>query len=288
VNAYNAIAVKEMIVNAIVHRDYERNEPVEVLVESKCITVTSPGGLIAEIAAQVGEQPFQQAIAEHRGSIKGYRNPAISDLFYGGGQMDRRGSGLSDMVVLTANNNGAVTFGPEVDNQQFTVTMEARPEAVDEITNTALPITEETLEALRTEYQLPRLDALRVVVSSLLDRSGFFGQKDISFGAKRRDAECFTGERDPGTGGGSLPRLVHHVLRFRRCVVTAVSGDRCQETLHRGPVRQRCGGAGLRRGSEGSFRAPLFRDWHSLLLPVPIFVSPPELRADPPMLGDDP
>ena len=143
VNAYNAIAVKEMIVNAIVHRDYERHEPVEVLVEPKCITVTSPGGLIAEIAAQVGEQPFQQAIAEHRGSIKGYRNPAISDLFYGGGQMDRRGSGLSDMVVLTANNNGAVTFGPSEDNQQFTVTMQARPEAVDEITNTALPITEE-------------------------------------------------------------------------------------------------------------------------------------------------
>jgi hypothetical protein len=39
----------------------------------------------------------------------------------------------------------------------------------------------------------PRLDALRVVVSSLLDRSGFFRQKDISVGAKRRDAECFTG-----------------------------------------------------------------------------------------------
>ena len=145
VSAYNGIAVKEMIVNAIVHRDYERNEPVEVLVEPKCITVTSPGGLIAEIAAQVGELPFQQAIAEHRGSIKGYRNPAISDLFYGGGQMDRRGSGLSDMVVLTANNNGAVTFGPSADNQQFTVTMQARPEAVDEITNTALPITEETV-----------------------------------------------------------------------------------------------------------------------------------------------
>ena len=142
-NAYNAIAVKEMIVNAIVHRDYERDEPVEVLVEPKCITVTSPGGLIAEIAAQVGEQPFQQAIAEHRGLIKGYRNPAISDLFYGGGQMDRRGSGLSDMVGLTVNNNGVVTFGPSADNQQFIVTMEARPEAVDEITNTALPIAEE-------------------------------------------------------------------------------------------------------------------------------------------------
>ena len=145
VNVYNPIAVKEMIVNAIVHRDYERAESVEIRVEPKSITVISPGGLIAEIAAQVGEQSFQKAVTEHRGSIKGYRNPAISDLFYGGGQMDRAGSGLSDMVVLTVNNNGSVTFGPTEDNRQFIVIMDARPEAVDEITNTALPITEEVV-----------------------------------------------------------------------------------------------------------------------------------------------
>ena len=113
VNAYHPLAVKEMIVNAIVHRDYERDEPVEIRVEPKSITVISPGGLIAEIAAQVGGQPFQQAVTEHRGSIKGYRNPAISDLFYGGGQMDRAGSGLSDMVVLTVNNNGSVELRPD-------------------------------------------------------------------------------------------------------------------------------------------------------------------------------
>jgi hypothetical protein len=38
-----------------------------------------------------------------------------------------------------------------------------------------------------------------------------------------------------------------YVLRFRRCFVTAVSGDRRQEALHRTPVRQRCGSAGFRR-----------------------------------------
>ncbi|NOG73927.1 transcriptional regulator [Roseicella sp. DB1501] len=145
VNAYNALAVKEMIVNAIVHRDYERDEPVEVVVEPRAITVTSPGGLVEEIAAQVGARSLQEAIAERSGPIKGYRNPAISDLFYGGGQMDRRGSGLSDMVVLTANNNASVSFGPTAGNRQFVVRMEARPEAVDEITNTALPTTEETV-----------------------------------------------------------------------------------------------------------------------------------------------
>jgi hypothetical protein len=145
VNAYDGIAIKEMLVNAIVHRDYDRNETVQVVVEPKSITVTSPGGLIEEIAVQVGGQSFQEAIAERTSPIKGYRNPAISDLFYGGGQMDRRGSGLSDMVLATVNNNGSVTFGPSSDNTMFTVTIEARPEAVDEITNTALPIAEETV-----------------------------------------------------------------------------------------------------------------------------------------------
>jgi hypothetical protein len=145
VNAYNAIAIKEMLVNAIVHRDYDRDEAVQVVVEPKSITVTSPGGLIEEIAAQVREQSFQDAIAARTSPIKGYRNPAISDLFYGGGQMDRRGSGLSDMVLATVNNNGSVNFGPSPDNTRFTVTIEARPEAVDEITNTALPIAEETV-----------------------------------------------------------------------------------------------------------------------------------------------
>jgi hypothetical protein len=59
--------------------------------------------------------------------------------------MDRRGSGLSDMVLLTVNNNGIVSFGPSPDNALFVVTINARPEAVDEITNTALPIAEETV-----------------------------------------------------------------------------------------------------------------------------------------------
>ena len=145
VSAYNAIAIKEMIVNAIVHRDYNIDESIQVEVQPKSITVISPGGLIAEIAAQVGDLSFQEIIAGRTNPIKGYRNPAISDLFYGGGQMDRRGSGLSDMVLATVNNNGSVAFGPSPDNRQFIVTIEARPEAVDEITNTALPVAEETV-----------------------------------------------------------------------------------------------------------------------------------------------
>lgn len=145
VSAYNAIAIKEMIVNAIVHRDYDRTEPVLVAATTNSITVTSPGGLVDDIVIQMGSQSLQDAIAERSRLIKGYRNPAISDLFYGGGQMDRRGSGLSDMLLATVNNNGLLTFGPTTDNRSFVVSMQARPESIDEITNTAMPLVEGTV-----------------------------------------------------------------------------------------------------------------------------------------------
>jgi hypothetical protein len=145
VSAYSPLVLKETIVNAIVHRDYDADEPVRVVASAHAITVTSPGGLIDEVAVQVGQQSLQEAIATRVTPIKGYRNPAISDLFYGGGQMDRRGSGLSDIVLLTANNNGSVSFGPSPDNRHFTVRLEARPEAVDEVTNTAIPISGRTV-----------------------------------------------------------------------------------------------------------------------------------------------
>ena len=161
VNAYNPIAVKEMIVNAVVHRDYDRREPIVVAVEPGFVRVTSPGGLVEEVAAQVGSQSFQEAIVERTGAIKGYRNPAISDLFYGGGQMDRRGSGLSDIVRLTANNNASVSFGPVENNQRFSVVLEARPEAVDEITNTALPVANETV---RYSSNLLAIEAMPALV----------------------------------------------------------------------------------------------------------------------------
>jgi hypothetical protein len=182
VSAYDAIAVKEMIVNAIVHRDYDREEAVQVVVEPKSITVVSPGGLVDEITIQVGEKSFQDAIAERTSPIKGYRNPAISDLFYGGGQMDRRGSGLADMVLATVNNNGSVAFGPSDDNHQFIVTIEARPEAIDEITNTAMPIAKETV---RYSSNLVPIEAMpskvwHVATSAQSNRSFYRSTEDLA------------------------------------------------------------------------------------------------------------
>src|SRR5262249_13716710 len=72
--------------------------------------------------------------------IKGYRNPVIADLFYGAGAMDKAGSGLADVYQLVSDNAGNVHFGPTPNNSAFEVTIYCRPEAVDEITQTASPL----------------------------------------------------------------------------------------------------------------------------------------------------
>lgn len=136
--SYSPLALKEMIVNALVHRDYERDEPVKIAITPASIKTLSPGGLVDVVLAQMYDAELEALIKSGRRSIKGYRNPVISDLFYGGGQMDHTGSGLSDMWRETVNNNGDVTFGPAVGNTQFEVAIRARQEAVDDITNTAV------------------------------------------------------------------------------------------------------------------------------------------------------
>lgn len=131
------LAIKETLVNALVHRDYALQESITVEVAPGRIEVISPGGLIAEVKAQTEGKTIEDVIAGGTHGIKGYRNPVISDLFYGGGQMDRAGSGLADLWLQTVNNNGEAHFGPNAENTCFKVVLLARPEAVDEITNTA-------------------------------------------------------------------------------------------------------------------------------------------------------
>lgn len=137
VHAYDPLVLKEVIVNALVHRDYSSSQPVVITVYAEHIIVSNPGGLIPEVSAQTNGLSIEQAIREGSRGIKGYRNPVISDLFYGGGQMDRKGSGLSDILRLSKENAAKANFGPTPDNDIFKVTVYARPEAADKITNTA-------------------------------------------------------------------------------------------------------------------------------------------------------
>ncbi len=141
---YPPDALREIVVNALVHRDYEKNEPIVVEIEQNCIRVRNPGGLVQDVIEQMTATPhseirdtFETKIKGGARGIQGYRNPVVSDLFYGTADMERAGSGLPDVWQKCNENKNEVNFGPNDDNTAFEITISRRPEAVDTITGTA-------------------------------------------------------------------------------------------------------------------------------------------------------
>ena len=61
----------------------------------------------------------------------------IADLFYGAAEMEKAGSGLSDVWKESEENKNEVSFGPIDNNTAFEITISRRPEVVDAITRTA-------------------------------------------------------------------------------------------------------------------------------------------------------
>lgn len=137
---YDPIALKEVIVNSFVHRDYEINEINIIEIYADKIVVKNPGGLTDEVKPYFEDEIMYEEIKKGRRGIKGYRNPVLADLFYSSGDMDKRGSGLYDVVTRINQNSGFVEFGPNLENTKFQVEIWSRPEAIDEVTNTASPI----------------------------------------------------------------------------------------------------------------------------------------------------
>lgn len=146
---YPPDALREIVVNALVHRDYEISGPIVVEIEQTCIRVQNPGGLIPEVERQVKRAPdgeiapdalqiaFENQIKGGIRGIKGYRNAVVADLFYGAGTMEKAGSGLSEVWRSGQENNNEVHFGPDPNNKAFEITIHRRSEVVDEVTRTA-------------------------------------------------------------------------------------------------------------------------------------------------------
>lgn len=157
VTPYDPIALKEVVVNSLVHRDYEFPEPNTIEVRPDVIYVRNPGGLIEEVRHYFEDEVMIDEIRRGRRGIKGYRNPVLADLFYGAGAMDKRGSGLFDVVDRVRQNGGRVDFEPNLANTDFTVILQCRPEAVDEITRTAVPFKVITTKFSSNILQFQRL-----------------------------------------------------------------------------------------------------------------------------------
>ena len=137
---YPPLALKEVVVNALVHRDYAATNRIVIDVMASSIRIRNPGGLVDEVQRRVEAGSIEEEIRRGRRGIKGYRNPVLADLFYGSGEMDKAGSGLSDVYKTVRSNGGDVRFGPTENNDGFEVVIMTRPEAVDEVTGTATPV----------------------------------------------------------------------------------------------------------------------------------------------------
>jgi predicted HTH transcriptional regulator len=124
---YAPLALKEVVVNALVHRDYSVDATVTVEIGPDSVRIINPGGLVDEVQRTLEPYSLEGEIRRGRRGIKGYRNPVLADLFYGSGEMDKAGSGLSDLYRLVRENGGDVRFGPSDDNAAFVVEIFAAP-----------------------------------------------------------------------------------------------------------------------------------------------------------------
>lgn len=136
---YPKIALRELCINALVHRSYSGPEKLLVQLERNCIRISNPGGLVEEVAEKV-HTTLQQQIEAGATGIKGYRNSVVADLFCGAGRMEKRGSGLPDVHRSVTKNGGKVFFGPTEDNKLFKAIIYRRAEEVDTATGTATPV----------------------------------------------------------------------------------------------------------------------------------------------------
>ncbi len=137
---YPTLALKEIIVNSLVHRDYRIDKPIVIEITENFILFQSPGGLVEEVKRQLGSETLEDDIRKGKKGIKGYRNPVLADLFYGSGAMDKEGSGLSDVLTQVTLNSSSITFGPTFDEGSFEVKIYRRLEEVDPHTLTATPL----------------------------------------------------------------------------------------------------------------------------------------------------
>jgi predicted HTH transcriptional regulator len=98
---YPQLALKELLVNALVHRSYEQGERLRIDIDEKFLRLLNPGGLVPSVFQRVNTR-LQEEIALGNRGIKGYRNPVIADVFYGAGAMDKEGSGDQSNVHYRA------------------------------------------------------------------------------------------------------------------------------------------------------------------------------------------
>ncbi len=107
--AYPPRALVELLVNMLVHRDYEVAEPSSIeLFPGSEIVFTNPGALTQKIAGKVTLENDGRIILSE--GITDQRNPSLCDIFFGISAMERAGTGLIDVGELMQAGGGGSAF----------------------------------------------------------------------------------------------------------------------------------------------------------------------------------
>ena len=81
---YDFAAVREAVANAVAHRDYSANEPIQIRLFDDRLEIQSPGPL-------PGELTIERIMA---GGVTRARNPILAQILLAGGYMERAGFGI--------------------------------------------------------------------------------------------------------------------------------------------------------------------------------------------------
>lgn len=111
---YPELAVRELLMNAVMHRNYNSNSPIRFYVFSDHIEIQSPGGLYGE------------ATRENFPTRNSYRNPVVAEALKSLGYVNRFGYGVQRaQALLLENGNPQAVF--EFDEQSVLVKIQIRP-----------------------------------------------------------------------------------------------------------------------------------------------------------------
>jgi ATP-dependent DNA helicase RecG len=106
ISDYPDVAIREVLLNAILHRDYQSNTPVRLYWFTDRIEIHSPGGLFGEVT---------QETLERRSS---YRNPVLAETMKALGYVNRYGYGIQRAkAAMEKNGNAPIQF--EIDDRTF-------------------------------------------------------------------------------------------------------------------------------------------------------------------------
>lgn len=107
--AYPPRVLVELLVNMLVHRDYEIQEPASIEVFPGCeIVFGNPGGLTPKLVRELTVEQDGRILLSR--SVTDQRNPSLCDIFFGISAMERAGTGLIDVGQLMLESGGSSAF----------------------------------------------------------------------------------------------------------------------------------------------------------------------------------